>query len=424
MVQLTINNSRGITLCRVNLPASATVQQLLEYLIAANPKLGRVQTIRNEVRQVTYHLPLGSSFTQSGISSTEPTLLQAGLVGQDSKAETLVVLMAPRSTASSLAAAVNSARERIIEMFDTATGSQPQPPPPPPPVVGRVVAQPPANVDPHMMDGHQVALQQRIYAQIQQQQIDENLANALEYTPEAFARVSMLYVPCTINKVPLKAFVDSGAQNSIMNKRTAEQCGLMRLVDVRMRGVAVGVGRQEICGRIHMATVNLAGMFIPFAFYVIEDQTMDLIIGLDQLRRHQMIIDLKNNSLIIDSAKVSFLPERDLPTMPCGDELASAPAKADHQAHGPRRQNPSLTTAKTITTTTTASAPAGVTLRAEAAPAAPALAEAPVLSEKERLARIQELMTLSGITDQKQAVELLEAADWDTIVAAALLFDT
>ncbi|XQJ24188.1 DNA-damage inducible protein DDI1-like protein [Leishmania guyanensis] len=420
MVQLTINNSRGITLCRVSLPASATVQQLWEHLIAANPKLGRVQTIRNEVRQVTHHLPLGSSFTQSGISSTELTLLQAGLVGQDVKAETLVVLMAPRSTTSSLAAAVNNARERIVEMFDTATGSQP--PPPPPPAVGRVVALPPANVDPHMMDGHQVAQQQRMYAQIQQQQIDENLANALEYTPEAFAGVSMLYVPCVINKVPLKAFVDSGAQNSIMNKRTAEQCGLMRLVDVRMRGVAVGVGRQEICGRIHMATVNLAGMFIPFAFYVIEDQTMDLIIGLDQLRRHQMIIDLKHNSLIIDSVKVSFLPERDLPTMPYDDELASAPAKADHQAHGPRRQNPSLTTAKTITTTT-ASAPAGATLRAEAAPAASALAEAPVLSENERLARIQELMTLSGITDRKQAVELLEAADWDTIVAAALLFD-
>ncbi|XQJ24183.1 DNA-damage inducible protein DDI1-like protein [Leishmania guyanensis] len=185
MVQLTINNSRGITLCRVSLPASATVQQLWEHLIAANPKLGRVQTIRNEVRQVTHHLPLGSSFTQSGISSTELTLLQAGLVGQDVKAETLVVLMAPRSTTSSLAAAVNNARERIVEMFDTATGSQP--PPPPPPAVGRVVALPPANVDPHMMDGHQVAQQQRMYAQIQQQQIDENLANALEYTPEAFA---------------------------------------------------------------------------------------------------------------------------------------------------------------------------------------------------------------------------------------------
>nr|5YS4_A Chain A, DNA-damage inducible protein DDI1-like protein [Leishmania major]5YS4_B Chain B, DNA-damage inducible protein DDI1-like protein [Leishmania major]5YS4_C Chain C, DNA-damage inducible protein DDI1-like protein [Leishmania major]5YS4_D Chain D, DNA-damage inducible protein DDI1-like protein [Leishmania major]5YS4_E Chain E, DNA-damage inducible protein DDI1-like protein [Leishmania major]5YS4_F Chain F, DNA-damage inducible protein DDI1-like protein [Leishmania major] len=129
----------------------------------------------------------------------------------------------------------------------------------------------------------------------------------------AFAKVTMLYVPCTINQVLVKAFVDSGAQNSIMNKRTAERCGLMRLVDVRMRGVAVGVGRQEICGRIHMTPVNLAGMYIPFAFYVIEDQAMDLIIGLDQLKRHQMMIDLKHNCLTIDNINVPFLPENDLP---------------------------------------------------------------------------------------------------------------
>ncbi|CBZ23045.1 DNA-damage inducible protein DDI1-like protein [Leishmania mexicana MHOM/GT/2001/U1103] len=243
------------------------------------------------------------------------------------------------------------------------------------------------------MDERQVELQRRIYAQIQQQQIDENLANALEYTPEAFAKVPMLYVPCTIHQVLVKAFVDSGAQNSIMNKRTAERCGLMRLVDVRMRGVAVGVGRQEICGRIHMTPVNLAGMYIPFAFYVIEDQAMDLIIGLDQLRRHQMVIDLKHDCLTIGNINVPFLPENDLPA------LAGLDDDAD-EMHAPRHQDPAVTA-------TTAPSPA-----------------APVLSEGERQARMEGFMTFSGITDPKQAAELLEAADWDPNVAAALLFDT
>ncbi|TPP54519.1 Aspartyl protease family protein [Leishmania donovani] len=387
MVQLTITNARGATLCRVSLPANATVQQLLLQLTVAKPELRHAQAIRNDARHVTHRLTPASTTTTSGLSSNAQTLLQAGLVGQGATAETLVVLTAddaPAAASSAAAAAPSPTKAvtaRILDLFGCASAS---------PSAG---VRPQASADPSTMDERQLELQRRIYAQIQQQQIDENLANALEYTPEAFAKVAMLYVPCTINQVLVKAFVDSGAQNSIMNKRTAERCGLMRLVDVRMRGVAVGVGRQEICGRIHMTPVNLAGMYIPFAFYVIEDQAMDLIIGLDQLRRHQMMIDLKHNCLTIDNINVPFLPENDPPALTALDDDENA-------MHAPRHQDPAATAIP-------ASIPA-----------------APVLSEGERQARIEGFMTFSGITDPTQAAELLEAADWDPNVAAALLFDT
>ncbi|OAY66063.1 DNA damage-inducible protein 1 [Ananas comosus] len=105
-------------------------------------------------------------------------------------------------------------------------------------------------------DPFDVESQKKIEAAIRQKGIDENWEAALEYNPEAFARVVMLYVDMEVNGVPLKAFVDSGAQSTIISKSCAERCGLLRLLDQRYKGVAVGVGQSEIIGRIHVAPIK------------------------------------------------------------------------------------------------------------------------------------------------------------------------
>ncbi|RZC65950.1 hypothetical protein C5167_009639 [Papaver somniferum] len=74
-------------------------------------------------------------------------------------------------------------------------------------------------------DPFDVEAQKRIEAAIRQKGIDENWEAAIEHNPEAFARVVMLYVNMEVNGVPLKAFVDSGAQSTIISKSCAERCG-------------------------------------------------------------------------------------------------------------------------------------------------------------------------------------------------------
>ncbi|CAF1704329.1 unnamed protein product [Brassica napus] len=172
-------------------------------------------------------------------------------------------------------------------------------------------------------DPFDVEAQKKIEAAIRQQKgIDENWEAALEHNPEGFARVIMLYVDMEVNGVPLKAFVDSGAQSTIISKSCAERCGLLRLMDQRYKGIAQGVGETEILGRIHVAPIKIGNNFYPCSFVVLDSPNMEFLFGLDMLRKHQCTIDLKDNVLTVGGGEVSVpflqgykLPsEKDLPS--------------------------------------------------------------------------------------------------------------
>ena len=242
-------------------------------------------------------------------------------------------------------------------------------------------------------DPFDVEAQRKIEERIRRENVEHNLALAMDETPEVFAQVVMLYVNVEVNGIALKAFVDSGAQMSIMSAGCARRCGLERLIDERFVGEAKGVGTQKIVGRIHQAPLKVGTQFMPVMITVLEkEQDIDFIFGLDMLRRHQCCVDLPKNKLVIGSVGVDlpFLSESEIGKTSFGATSAETPAP-------PSSAPPS-------------SAPASTS----SAPAAAASGSAPDEGKIERL------MSLGF--NRKQVVEALEATGGNEEFAGSLLF--
>jgi DNA damage-inducible protein 1 len=111
------------------------------------------------------------------------------------------------------------------------------------------------------LDPMSAEAQEHIAERIRMENVIRNLEDAFEHNPESFAQVVMLFVDVKLNGHPTTAFVDSGAQATIISKACAERCGILRLLDTRFSGVARGVGTATIFGRIHLALLDVAGQF-------------------------------------------------------------------------------------------------------------------------------------------------------------------
>lgn len=106
-----------------------------------------------------------------------------------------------------------------------------------------------------------------------------------------------------------------------MSLKCAEKCGILRLLDRRFEGVAVGVGTGKISGRIHSVPVKLGSQFLPCAFTVLEDNSgPEVIIGLDTLRRLHAVIDMKRDAIIIENEIVPFLKGSEIPKEAFGSQ--------------------------------------------------------------------------------------------------------
>eukprot|EP00898_Chlorokybus_atmophyticus_P004051 jgi/Chlat1/4647/Chrsp3S00435 len=256
-------------------------------------------------------------------------------------------------------------------------------------------------------DPFDVEAQRRIEQQIQQQNIEENLSAAYEHTPEAFASVHMLYVDIEVNGRPLKAFVDSGAQMTIMSETCAEKCGVMRLVDKRFQGVAVGVGTSKIVGRVHLAQVKIGSLHIPCSFTVLEGDQPEFLFGLDMLKKHQCSIDLKQNLLIIqsgDGVVVPFLGEGEIPKS-IRNHIPDPASDAQKAAASSQGQ--------------IAPAPASIPNVPSAPPTQPQQQQAS--SSNQEYEKIARLMALGF--DRGAAQQALRACNGNEEHAASLLFD-
>ena len=90
----------------------------------------------------------------------------------------------------------------------------------------------------------------------------------------------------------------------------------MHKLDTRFAGMAMGVGQSRILGRVHQADMQLleCNQTIQVSLTVLEDNKIDLLFGLDNLKRHQCCIDLVENRLHFNRGEfsVAFLPEGEI----------------------------------------------------------------------------------------------------------------
>ena len=136
---------------------------------------------------------------------------------------------------------------------------------------------------------------------------DEQLKLAMEAT-RGVLQSAVLYVRCTLNDVPLKAFVDTGAQMTVMSLECAQKCKLQALIDQRFRGVAAGVGVARIVGRVNLATLRFGRTAAVDTSITVMEQRggPELLLGLDIMRRFSAVVDLGRNALVIGGESIPF----------------------------------------------------------------------------------------------------------------------
>ncbi|CAK0854400.1 unnamed protein product [Prorocentrum cordatum] len=123
----------------------------------------------------------------------------------------------------------------------------------------------------------------------------------------------MIFVACDIAGTRTEMMVDTGAQMSVISLPTARRLGLMGRLDQSQQGVAAGVGHARIYGKLRRVPIRLGHVEFELDLSVLGVDDDLLMLGIDQMHRFNVIVDLQQRCLVFggrDGIEVPFLPPR------------------------------------------------------------------------------------------------------------------
>merc|ERR1711982_288262 len=115
----------------------------------------------------------------------------------------------------------------------------------------------------------------------------------------------MCLVPCELgNGVCMEMLVDTGAQSSVISYSLAQRLNITNNLDTSHQGVAAGVGRARIMGKLRDIACTIGHVEFAMDFMVLDVQDQLLLLGLDQMRKYKCIVDLERELLIFGGGVV------------------------------------------------------------------------------------------------------------------------
>ena len=158
------------------------------------------------------------------------------------------------------------------------------------------------------------SFQLKIENKINQDRLDQIAEDTYEHYPELFVPTEMLFFTGKINGVETEIFVDTGAQTTIISKSFAQRSNILKNVDRRYAATVMGVGIQQSLGRIWQIPLEINGKFFVLAATILENFGHDVLLGLDMMKRHGCLIDLRGHCMTLgqDNYKVPFLTDHQL----------------------------------------------------------------------------------------------------------------
>ncbi|KAJ3441890.1 aspartyl protease ddi-related [Anaeramoeba flamelloides] len=164
----------------------------------------------------------------------------------------------------------------------------------------------------NFLDPQTIEKQKQIEEKIRLFNIERNKEKCKKEHPDIFNVIKMLYIKVWINGIPFLAFVDTGAQTTIMTSKIAQKAGLMRLLDQSYSGVAFGVGQTQILGKIYLVKLQIGSLELYGSVTVLDHSGIDFILGLDFLKRYNAILDLCSNCLRVGNQNIKFLSQKEI----------------------------------------------------------------------------------------------------------------